>query len=207
MFAFSIRTVVSGGAIALFLISCTDSTAPSGTPASVRIVSGDAQTGAAGQKLSTPPRFIVEDANGRAVSNAHFTVTVAAGSGAIADVPGKTSGGPTSVGTWTLGQRVGADTLTVAVDGLAPLVVTATATAGPAAAITTTSPTTLSGRVGEAPANVPHVRVTDAFGNPLSSAQIHLSLSGGGSVSSAITTNANGEADITDWAFSTTSGA
>jgi len=206
VFAFSIRAVVSGGAIALFLISCTDSTSPSGTPASVRIVSG-AQTGVAGQKLSAPPRFVVEDANGRAVSNAHFTVTVAAGSGTLTDVPGKTSGGPTTVGTWTLGPRVGVDTLTVAVDGLAPIVVTATATAGPAAAITTTSPTTLSARVAESPATVPHVRVTDAFGNPLPSAQIHLSLSGGGSVSSSVTTNANGEADITDWAFSTSSGA
>jgi hypothetical protein len=206
VFAFSIRTVASGGAIALLLISCSDSTAPSGTPASARIVSGDALTAAAGQKLAASPRFVVEDANGRAVSNARFTVSVAAGSGSIADVPRKTSGGPTSVGTWTLGPRVGVDSLTISVEGLAPIVVTATAVAGPAAAITTTSPTTLSARVAEAPATVPHVRVTDALGNPLSAAQIHLSLTGGGSVSSTITTNANGEADITDWAFATSSG-
>ncbi len=197
---------MSGGAIALFVISCSDSTSPSGTPASVRIVSGDAQTGAAGQKLTTAPRFVVEDANGRAVSNARFTVTAASGSGSITDVPGKTNGGPTSVGNWTLGPRVGIDTLTISVDGLGPIVVTATATAGPAAAISTSSPTTLSGRVAEAPSTVPHVRVTDAFGNPLSATQIHASLSGGGSVSSTITTDGNGEADVTDWAFATSSG-
>ena len=197
---------MSGGAIALFLVSCTDSTAPSGTPASVRIVSGDAQSGAAGQKLAAAPRFVVEDANGRAVSNAHFTVTVAAGSGSISDVPGKTSSGATSVGSWTLGPRVGVDTLTINVEGLAPIVVTATATAGPASTITTSAPTTFSARVAESPATAPRVRVTDAFGNPLTAAQIHLSLSGGGSVSSTITTNANGEADVTDWAFATRSG-
>ncbi len=198
---------MAGGAIALFLISCSDSTSPSGTPASARIVSGDAQTGAAGQKLPTSPRFIVEDAQGRAVSNAHFTVAVAAGGGSIADVPGKTGGGATSVGVWTLGSRVGVDTLTIAVDGLAPIVVTATVTAGPASSITTSSPTALSGRVAESPSSPLHVRVTDAFGNPLSATQIRLTLNGGGSVSSAVTTNANGEADVTDWAFSTSSGA
>jgi hypothetical protein len=198
---------VSGSAAALFLVSCTDSTSPTGTPKSVRVVSGDAQTGAAGQKLATAPRFIVEDANGRAVSNAHFTVAVAPGSGSIADVPGKTVSGATSVGTWTLGPRVGVDSLTVSVDGLAPIVVTATATPGPAASITTSAPTTFLARVAQAPTTPPHVRVTDAFGNPLAGTQILLSLSGGGSVSSTVTTNANGEADVADWAFSTSSGS
>ena len=204
--AFRIRTLASGSALALFLISCSDSTSPSGPPASVRVVSGDAQTGAAGQKLATAPRFIVEDASGAAVSNARFTVSVSAANGSIADVPDRTSRGPTSVGTWTLGPRVGVDTLTITVEGLAPITVTATATAGPAAAITTSSPTNFSARVAESPATSPRVRVTDAFGNPLASAQIRLALSGGGSVSSALTTNANGEADITDWAFSTRAG-
>ena len=206
MVAFSIRTLASGGALALFLISCSDSTSPSGPPASVRVVSGDAQTGAAGQKLATPPRFVVEDANGAAVSNARFTVAVSAANGSITDVPGKTNRGPTSVGTWTLGPRVGVDTLTITVEGLAPIVVTATATAGPAAAITTSSPTDFAAHVAESPATAPHVRAADAFGNPISGAQIRLSLTGGGSVSSTITTNANGEADVSDWAFSTRSG-
>ena len=207
VFASSIRTLVFGGATALFLISCSgDSTSPSGPPASVRVVSGDAQTGAAGQKLATPPRFVVEDAKGVAVSNVHFSVSVTAANGSIADVPAKTIGGPTSVGTWTLGARVGVDTLTISVDGLAPIVVTASATAGPAATIATSSPTSFSARVAESPATPPRVRVTDAFGNPLVATQVHLSLTGGGSVSSTITTNASGEADITDWAFSTRSG-
>ena len=203
----SIRAFLSGGAIALLLISCRDSTSPSGPPAAVRMVSGDAQTGAAGQKLATPPRFVVEDAHGVAIANAHFSVAVTAANGSISDVPGKTSGGPTSVGTWTLGPRVGIDSLTISVDGLAPIVVTATATAGPAATITTSTPTTFSARVAESPTVTPRVRVADAFGNPLVAAQIHVSLAGGGSVSSTITTNANGEADVTDWAFSTHAGA
>ena len=206
MFAPSIRALASVGALALFLISCSDSTSPSGPPASVRLVSGDGQSGAAGQKLQTPPRFVVEDAKGAAVSNARFSVTVSAANGSIADVPGKTSRGPTSVGTWTLGPRVGVDTLTINVEGLAPIIVTATATAGPAATITTTSPTDFAARVAESPTTTPRIRVADAFGNPIPAAQIRLSLTGGGSVSSTITTNANGEADITDWAFSTHAG-
>lgn len=208
MFAPSIRggALAAVVALALFLISCSDSTSPSGPPVSVRVVSGDAQSGAAGQKLPTPPRFVVEDANGAAVSNARFTVTVSAASGSITDVPGKTSRGPTNVGTWTLGPRVGVDTLTIAVEGLAPIIVTATATAGPAATITTSSPTDFSARVAESPTTTPHIRVADAFGNPIAATQIRLSLTGGGSVSSTITTNANGEADITDWAFSTRAG-
>jgi hypothetical protein len=206
VFAPSIRALASIGALALFLVSCSDSTSPSGPPASVRVVSGDGQSGAAGQKLQTPPQFIVEDAKGAAVSNARFTVTVSATNGSIADVPGKTNRGPTSVGTWTLGPRVGVDTLTISVEGLAPIVVTATATAGPAATITTTSPTDFAARVAESPTTTPRIRVADAFGNPISATQIRLSLSGGGSVSSTITTNSNGEADITDWAFSTRSG-
>ena len=207
MLTSSIRALASVGALTLFIISCRDSTSPSGPPASVRVVSGDVQTGAAGQKLATSPRFIVEDANGAAVSNAPFTVTVSAANGSITDVPGRTSRGPTSVGTWTLGPRVGVDTLTISVEGLAPIVVTATATAGPAATITTSSPTDISARVAESPATPPRVRVIDAFGNPVAAAQIRLALTGGGSVSSTLTTNANGEADITDWSFSTRSGA
>lgn len=207
MFASSIRTLASGGALALLIVSCSDSTSPSGPPVSVRVVSGDAQTGAAGEKLATPPRFVVEDAKGAAVANAHFTITVTAANGSVSGVPGKTSAGPTSVGVWTLGPRVGVDTLTIAVDGLAPILVTANATAGPAATITTTSPTNFSARVAESPATTLHVRVADAFGNPLAATQLHLSLTGGGSVSPTITTNADGEADITDWAFSTRTGA
>jgi hypothetical protein len=206
MFTSRIRTVASGGALALLLISCSDSTSPSGPAVSVRIVSGEAQTGAAGQKLATPPRFVVEDAKGGAVANARFSVSVTAANGSITEVPAKTSAGPTSVGSWTLGPRVGVDSLTISVDGLAPIIVTATATAGPAATITTSSPTTFSARVAESAATAPHIRVTDAFGNPLVATTIHLSLTGGGSVSPTITTNANGEADVTDWAFSTRSG-
>src|SRR3954469_8003065 len=206
MFTSSIRTVVSGGALALFLVACSDSTSPTGTPVYVRVVSGDAQAGAAGQKLATPPRFVVEDAHGAAIANAHFTISVASGSGAIADVSGKTSAGPTSVGSWTLGPHVGVDTLTISVDGLAPIVVTAIAGAGPAATITSSSPTTFSARVAEALTTRPHIRVTDAFGNPLTATAVRLSLTGGGTVSPTITTDANGEADITDWAFSTRSG-
>ena len=70
--------------MALLIISCSDSTSPSGPPVSVRVVAGDAQTGAAGQKLATPPRFVVEDARGGAVANAHFTVSVTAANGTIA---------------------------------------------------------------------------------------------------------------------------
>ena len=183
---------------------CGDSTSPP-KPTSLQILSGDAQSGTAGAPLATSPTFVVNDERGHPLSGVTVAVAVVSGGGSIANVPTKTASGATSIGTWTLGPKVGANTVTVTVQGLAPLTISATGAVGAPAKLTSTSASTLSGRVGDvAPSLTLHL--SDAFDNPIAGANVALGLSGAGSVAHGVTTNANGDASVVDWAFGTVSG-
>ena len=174
-------TRVRAAAVSLIIVaSCRDATAPV-RPASIKLVAGDAQAGAAGEALSTPPTFEVYDAGGVPLGGLKFTVAVKQGDGHVTGVPARTTAGPTSVGNWTLGPRVGANVLTVTVGDLPPLVINATAHAGAAKRIVSSGVTTFDARVGEPAPNI-SARVLDAFDNPVAGASLNLALAGGGSV-------------------------
>jgi hypothetical protein len=189
--------LVSTGLVSL--TACSDAGTAPVTPASIEIAAGNNQTGPVGQRLNAAPTFIVRDAEGHAISGVGVTVSVSAGSGSVASSPKKSTNGPTSIGNWTLGPKTGVNQLTVTVDGIAPLVFTATGSAGAAARISATMPTTFSGRVGDVASPAPIATVVDAYGNPVVNSTVRVSVTGGGSAPTALTSDASGNITIADW--------
>ena len=196
------RTLVV--ALVVVAAACADSTPPV-KPASVKLIAGDAQVGTAGEPLPAMPTFAVYDANGNALGGVKFTVSVTTGGGTLTNVPARTSSGPTAVGLWKLGPHAGPNELTVAVGGLPPIHILATAGAGAAARIVSTSPTPFNARVAD-PAPLVTARVVDAFDNPVAGAVVSVTLSGGGNASRSLTSDANGNVTVSDWTLSQVAG-
>jgi hypothetical protein len=196
----SFRSIGFGVAIAALIsaAACSDGTAPV-TAASVEIVAGNNQSATVGQRLTSPVTFVVRDANGHAISGVGVTVAVSAGNGTISNAPKKSSDGPTPVGNWTLGAKTGVNQLTVTVNGLAPIVINAQASAGAVAKITATMPTTFTARVGDLASPAPVATLVDAFGNPVAHTSIHVSIAGGGTASTTVISDESGNVTISDW--------
>ncbi len=191
--------------LAAWSAACHDSTGPAVKPAGIRLVSGDAQAAPAGTTLAAAPQFVVFDANGAAIPDVKFTVSIGLGGGKLANTPGRTSSPSTTIGEWTLGPHAGANTITVSVSGVAPLTISATGLAGAAAHFLPITPITVSGRVAEVVATPVSARVTDAFDNPLAGAAIALTTTAGSAPATA-TADSTGAVTITGWTLGTVAG-
>jgi hypothetical protein len=191
-------------ALAAAAAACEDSTPPA-KPASVKLLAGDAQTGTVGEALPLSPSFAVYDANGHALTGVKVTLVVTSGGGVLSNAPAKTAGTSTSVGVWKLGPRAGVNQVTLTVAGLPPLEITATARAGSAARIASSSPTSFSARVAD-PAPTVNARVLDAFDNAVAGAPVSVTLTGGGSVSAALVSDSDGNVTVSDWMLSHVAG-
>ena len=200
------RSLIIGASV-LTLGACGDSSGPKMVPSSVEIVSAAPATPAAGVLLPTSPAFIVKDQNGNPMGGVPVTVVVSTGGGTLTAAPALSAKGPTPIGQWVLGRAAGANSLTIAVEGLAPVTLTVTSVAGAAAKFVPQSPTELSGTVGQGASPLPAVRVTDAFDNPVPMTVITLTWSGGGSISTpTVISDATGNATIPDWTLGTVKG-
>src|SRR4029079_1627495 len=106
-----------------------------GPASALAIAAGDGQTAAAGLPVATLPAVKVTDAFGNAVTGFAITFAVASGGGTITGGAATTnSSGIATVGSWTLGTKVGSNTLTASGAGLTPASVTFTAQASAGAA-------------------------------------------------------------------------
>ncbi|MBA4073126.1 MAG: hypothetical protein C0497_15070 [Gemmatimonas sp.] len=164
-------------------------------------VSGAGSTATVGTVLATAPTFTVTDASGNALANITVSVAVTSGGGTLVGAPTRSSAGPTSVGTWTLGTTAGTNTLTVTVSGLTPLTISVTGTPGAAARIVVASGNTQSGLAGAQLTAPLSAAVQDQFGNGIANQQVtFLATAGGGSVAPGLlTTNASGVASGAIW--------
>lgn len=193
------------GAVAL--AACGEHASEPPKPASIRVATGEALSGIVGRPLAVAPAIQVTDARGNTLADVSLTVTVVAGGGTIAGAPMKTTSGPTSIGTWTLGQKVGENRIQVEVPGIAPLLIGASATAGPAAKLTPTTAQTLTARAGDVIRPAPAAVLTDAFDNPLTGATVTATIAGGGAVpTTSLVTDAAGKVDVGSWTLATTAG-
>ena len=151
----------------------------------------------AGLALPTAPRFAVRDVGGNILNSIPVTVSVSAGGGAIANAPTVSTSTPTSIGTWTLGNPLGAQTVTVAVDGIPSLVLTTTAIVGPAALIDV-----IEGEGQAAPAGATvgapiRVRVRDVAMHPVPNTVVSFEVIAGGGSVAAVTANTDGSGVVT----------
>ncbi|MBW7934709.1 MAG: hypothetical protein H3C62_14100, partial [Gemmatimonadaceae bacterium] len=194
----ALRRWFSVASIAAAACAGGDDAAPA-KPANVQAVSGNGASATVGTALASAPTFTVTDASGNALANVAVTVTVTAGGGTLTGAPTKSAGGPTSVGTWTLGTTAGTNTLTVTVAGLTPITISATGTPGSPSKVTSSATNVLSARAGDVLSSPTSFSVADQFGNGIANQAVTFTVTaGGGSVTPAsTTTNASGVASTT----------
>ncbi len=180
---------------------CKDGTAPPPTPSFVEAAS-TAPSATAGLALTTTPTFSVKDAGGGILGGVAITVAVTAGGGTLANPPAATiAGSATPIGTWTLGQTAGLNSVTVTVGNLTPLVISVTGVAGPATSIAVSGGSGQAAFAGTLVANPLTAQLRDQFNNGVAGAVIRFAVTaGGGSISPAtVTADANGNASGPVW--------
>jgi adhesin/invasin len=186
-----------------------DSSGPSDPePASVAVHNGNNQTGQVATAVALPPAVIVKDQRGRPIEGVVVTFAIASGGGTLGTPQVQTDqDGIARVGAWILGNLVGTNTVTATVTGLTPVTFTATAIAGPPAALAfiTAPPVSAESRV--AFATQPVLQLKDLFGNNATQAGVQVTAAietGGGTLGGTVTvsTNANGTATFTNLVLS-----
>ena len=140
-------------------------------------------------RVTPSPTVRVTDANGSPVAEVEVFFKVTAGGGTALPLSGVgTSSARTDLtgratADWTLGTKAIADTLSVGVGTLAPVVFTALATPGPFAQLV---PDEGEGQIAAPGSTLPHAlraKATDTFGNPIAGVPVTFSvISGEGTI-------------------------
>lgn len=167
-------------------------TAGAGAPASVTVISGASQRGRVGAALPARVRLRVRDAAGNPVPGAR--VRVKAMAGAVADTIALTDSAGMAAVVWTLGPRAGAQELVLRAEGIVrPVPVAAVGrAAAPANLEFIGAPAgAVAGRALPSPVQV---LVTDAYGNPVSDAQVSFAPRAGSATPRVRMTDASGRA-------------
>ena len=176
-------------------------------PASVVAVSTNPLASAAvGTVVATAPTFEVRTSGGTAIAGVPVSVTVTAGGGQLVGAPSVSLAGPTSVGQWTLGTASGPQSVTITVAGIAPLVFTAPAIAGPATQFVMTQGNAQFGTQSTTAWTPLQVRARDQFSNAVVGVSVTWAIdAGGGSLAAPPTTvtDANGVATAPAWTLGT----
>jgi adhesin/invasin len=202
-------SVMLVGAIAL-LAACGE-TGPSAPldASSVSNVTGAPLSGTAGQALSDRIVVRVADANDNPLEGVIVTFAVTAGGGTVSPTSAPTNAAGEASTRWTLGTTAGANRLSASVPGGASVQITATGTAGRAAAIVVSAGNNQSATAGSAVTTNPAVVVRDANNNPVEGAAVlFTALVGGGQVTDPVRrTNAQGIAAVGQWRLGSTIGS
>jgi hypothetical protein len=197
-------------ASAVGFVANFSATSTNDVPTRISIVSGNNQTGAAGQALPVDPTVVVQDVNNNPVAGVAVTFTVTGGGGAVVPTSPVATGadGRASVTSWTLGPSLGSNTLEATASGPggplqgSPLSFTATAIAGAATQIAIITQPPPAAASGAALSPAPVVQIRDASGNPVNQAGVNITVSlasGTGPLGGTLTrsTNASGQATFT----------
>lgn len=182
-----------------------------GAATTVAISAGNNQSAPAGTNVATAPAARVTDANGNGVPGVTVTFQVTGGGGSIAGAaPATNASGVATITSWTLGNAVGANSLSATAPGLtgSPLTFNATGVTGVASVMAVNAGDNQAASAGNQVSTPPSVLVTDAFGNPVSGVSVTFAVtSGGGSITGgAQSTNASGIAAVTSWTLGSTAG-
>jgi hypothetical protein len=161
-------------------------------------VSGNGQSGTAGQRLANPFTVQVTGAGGAPVSGITVTFAVVSGGGTLSAINVSTDSQGLASSVLTLGATAGANIVS-ATSGTttgSPVTFSATSTiaASPAANLVSVSGNGQSGTAGQRLASPFMVKVTDAGGSPVSGVSVTFAVvSGGGTLSAAnVSTDSQG---------------
>ena len=158
-----------------------------GAPATIDLVSGDAQTGPAGATLGQSLVVRVSDSRNRPVADQAVGFAIDAGGGQVSPASTTTNADGLASTSWTLGPAAGQQRVRAQANGNgapANLAVnfTASALSGSPGRLEAVSGDAQVGSVGTALAEALTVRVTDALGNPVAGVTVGWSVTGGGSI-------------------------
>jgi len=184
-------------------------TGTAGAASQLVISAGNNQSAPAGTAVAVAPAVQVRDQFNNPVAGVTVTFAVTGGGGSITGAtPVSNAGGVATLGSWTLGPGLGANSLSATVGGVPPVAFSATGTAGAAAAIALNAGDNQTATAGTPVATAPSVLVTDAGGNPVAGQAVTFAVaSGGGSVTGGVaTTNASGIATVGSWTVGTVAG-
>lgn len=216
----TVRFTTATAAGTTHAVTAADSTGTTGSVTLVTVTGaastlaandGDGQSAVAGSAVATPPSVRVTDSAGNPVPGATVTFAVAHGGGSATGTTQTTDSlGIARVESWTLGTTAGAgsDSLRASVTGLADFTFSASATAGPPAAITRATADSATATVGSAVTPPPSVTITDSYGNPVAGVTVAFTAdSASGTVAGGSpTTDSLGVATVGSWTLRGTPG-
>ncbi|MBK8004502.1 MAG: hypothetical protein IPK12_11345, partial [Gemmatimonadetes bacterium] len=158
----------------------------------------DNQSATVGTAVATPPQVLVTDQFGNPVGGIGVTFAVTGGGGNATGTSTTTDAqGHASVGSWTLGNTAGLNTLSATSAGLtgSPLSFTATGNAGAPAQLALATAPSSTVAAGGSFTTAPVIQVRDGFGNNITASGIAVTVSvapAGASLTGTTTVSTNG---------------
>jgi hypothetical protein len=192
------QAVVSGVGTATFT-----ATAVAGSASGLAIVSGDAQSAAAGARLPAPVVVRVTDGAGNPVAGVVVQWQVRSGGGSVTPGSSTTDGSGTASAQWTLGPSAGENTLEASAGAAGSVTFRATGTVGAASVLALSTQPSADATLGAPFDRQPVVQLRDASGNNVAQAGVAVTAalaSGPGTLGGTATrtTDASGRASFTD---------
>ena len=164
---------------------------------------GDNQSGPVGVQLPDQLQVSARDRLNNPVPGVSITFEVSTNGGQLSSITATTSSTGDASTSWTLGTAASTShTVTARANGSsAQTTFTVDAQAGTPSILEKAAGDALAGTVGTMVPTLPSLRVTDAFGNPVSGATVLFQIMNGGGVlnGSSATTNAQGLASPSSW--------
>jgi len=195
---------------ALVIAGCTnDATQPTTLAVSFSVVSGDGQSGVAGQPLPNPIVIKATDSKGRPQKNLQVNFVITSGGGTANPASARTDQNGLAQTSWTLGTSVAlAQQLEARAGGTLLGAFNATPLAGAPAQLVIQAGDGQSAIHNTAVSVAPSVIVRDQYGNPVSGASATFTVAaGGGSLTgSPATSGADGVATLGSWTLGSTVG-
>ncbi len=185
-------------------------TLAAGTANSAAPSAGNNQTAAAGTDLAVAPAVLVTDGAGNPVAGLAVVFGVTVGGGSVQGGNVQTSAnGIASASKWTLGTRVGTNTLTATVTGGIGVTFTATGVVGPPAKLVAVSRIAQTAVAAAPVDSIPAVRILDAFDNPIAGVTVTFAVTGGGGkiTTPSPVSDATGLARVGAWTLGYVGGA
>ena len=189
------------------VLASFDATAVAGTPVSMTPVAGLGQSAGPLGAVPIRPAVRLVDGYDNPVPNIPVTFAVTGDAGSATGVEVSTDAqGVATVGSWTLGSRVGSNTLTATASGMAA-VFTATTMPGAPDRLVKEAGDAQSAVVSTATDVAPVVALLDAHGNGIPGVPVTFAAgSGGATTVTSTATDADGRARAGSWTLGTTAG-
>jgi len=194
------------GCLIAAVIGCRDTAAPR-APASINAISTTTQSVAAGQPLPEPPRVIVNDAAGHALSG--VSVLFLDDAANRAPFITTTAYDGTASFPWFASTKAGPEHLTVRVQNLTPVEFVANVHASDPLLVIGVSELAQLGQAGGTLPSIPSMTITDAFDNPVSGVKATFAVSGPAAssvVNTQAITDGNGRVSAGAWTLGSVPG-